>query len=173
MAPSRSKTHSYLVSSVLDTSPGDANLDGRFDSEDLVHVFIAGQYEDGVAANSGWATGDWNCDGEFDSEDVVEAFRFGGYSSAAAPRVSPLTRLAAGGTHEVTSDRSANADVYTMARSVPASDPSTPVRGRLLSSQAGDLLFAEFDGLLPADRDARASAVNDAEDPLPVPKLTP
>ena len=69
----------YLIEEILGTVWGDANLDGVFDSSDLVQVFRAGQYEDGVRANSGWAAGDWNCDREFDSSDLVVAFRAGGY----------------------------------------------------------------------------------------------
>jgi hypothetical protein len=69
----------YLVADVIGTSIGDANLDGRFDSSDLVEVLAAGQYEDGVAGNSSWETGDWNCDGEFNTSDLVAAFQAGGY----------------------------------------------------------------------------------------------
>jgi hypothetical protein len=58
---------------------GDANLDGLFDSSDLVQVFVAGQYEDAVAQNSLWETGDWDGDGEFRSNDLVMAFQDGGY----------------------------------------------------------------------------------------------
>ena len=39
----------------------------------------AGQYEDGIAANSSWATGDWNGDAELESGDLVLAFQAGGY----------------------------------------------------------------------------------------------
>jgi hypothetical protein len=42
-------------------------------------VFQAGQYEDGVTANSQWETGDWNGDAEFDSGDFVTAFQAGGF----------------------------------------------------------------------------------------------
>ena len=58
---------------------GDANLDGEFNSGDLVQVFQASQYEDGIELNSGWADGDWNGDGEFDTGDLVYAFQDGGY----------------------------------------------------------------------------------------------
>jgi hypothetical protein len=68
-----------LVESVLNTYFGDSNLDGEFNSSDFVTVFTAGQYEDGVASNSTWATGDWNGDGDFDSSDFVTAFTTGGY----------------------------------------------------------------------------------------------
>jgi hypothetical protein len=63
---------------------GDANLDGGFDSQDLVRVFQTGEYEDGTLGNSSWAEGDWNGDGEFDSRDLVRAFQAGSYRSAAA-----------------------------------------------------------------------------------------
>lgn len=49
----------------LDTPTGDTNLDGHFNSADLVRVFQAGEYEDQVFANSSWEEGDWNGDGEF------------------------------------------------------------------------------------------------------------
>ena len=61
--------------------PGDANLDGGFDSSDLVAVFQTGEYEDGIAGNSVWADGDWNGDGEFDSSDIVTAFQAGRYTA--------------------------------------------------------------------------------------------
>ena len=70
----------FLVTEQLGTTYGDANLDRVFDSSDLVRVFTAGQYDDGIEANSSWATGDWNCDGEFDSADLVFAFQQGGYA---------------------------------------------------------------------------------------------
>ena len=70
----------FLIESILNTSVGDANLDGIFDSADLVKIFQAGEYED-RKGNSGWATGDWNGDGEFDSSDLVIAFQKGHYTS--------------------------------------------------------------------------------------------
>jgi hypothetical protein len=81
---------------------GDANLNGEFNSSDLVDVFQLGQYEDGVAANSGWAAGDWNGDREFDSSDFVTAFQAGGYEQgprgavAASAIPEPGTGLLAG-----------------------------------------------------------------------------
>ena len=58
------------------------NLDGVFNSSDLVQVFAAAEFEDGIAGNSTWEDGDWNCDGEFDSGDLVRAFEGGNYSIA-------------------------------------------------------------------------------------------
>ncbi len=73
---------------ILRTSPGDANLDGVFDSADLVQIFIGGEYEDGTPGNSGWSTGDWDGDGEFTSSDLVQAFGSGSYVSAVEEAVS-------------------------------------------------------------------------------------
>jgi hypothetical protein len=61
------------------TSFGDSNLDGQFNSNDLVAVFQAGEYEDTLAFNSKWASGDWNGDGDFTTNDLVLAFQDGGY----------------------------------------------------------------------------------------------
>jgi hypothetical protein len=69
----------FWVHDLKQTYFGDANLDGEFNSSDLVAVFEVGQYEDSVALNSTWATGDWNGDGEFSSSDLVSAFADGGY----------------------------------------------------------------------------------------------
>ncbi len=69
---------------------GDSNLDGEFGSADFVTVFTAGEYEDGVAGNSGWATGDWDGDTEFDSADFVVAFSAGGYELGPRPGVAAV-----------------------------------------------------------------------------------
>jgi hypothetical protein len=71
------------VHDVEQTQFGDANLDGVFDSRDLVSVFAAGEYEDAVPMNSTWYTGDWNMDGEFSTQDLVLAFQDGGYAGQA------------------------------------------------------------------------------------------
>ena len=73
-------------------SVGDANLDGVFDSSDLVQMFQAGEYENDVAGDSVWADGDFNGDGEFDSSDLVLAFQAGTY---VVPGVSPAITFAA------------------------------------------------------------------------------
>ena len=89
------KDHAAWVSDLANTFVGDSNLDGEFNSTDFVSVFTAGEYEDGIAANSSWATGDWNGDGEFDSGDFVAAFTDGGFeqgpraAEAAVPEPSP------------------------------------------------------------------------------------
>ena len=58
---------------------GDANLDGVFNNDDFVTVFVAGEYEDDAAGNSGWSEGDWDGDGDFTSGDIVAVFIAGGY----------------------------------------------------------------------------------------------
>lgn len=72
---------------------GDANLDGVFDSRDLVQVFQRGEYEDALTANSFWSSGDWNCDGDFGTPDLVAAFQQGAYTAGAIAR--PLDMLLA------------------------------------------------------------------------------
>jgi hypothetical protein len=74
-----------MIVKLLDTSFGDANLDGTFDSSDLVLAFAASEYDDATDGNSTWAEGDWNCDGDFDSGDLVAAFQTGQYSVGARP----------------------------------------------------------------------------------------
>lgn len=62
---------------VARSSVGDANLDGLFNSTDLIQIFQAGLYEDGLPFNAQWESGDWTCDGEFDTSDLVAAFQSG------------------------------------------------------------------------------------------------
>jgi hypothetical protein len=83
--------HRFWVQQYAHVFFGDSNFDGRFDTSDLVQVFVAGQYEDDIAGNATWDTGDWNGDGEFTSSDFVEALADGGYEqgSQAAATVVP------------------------------------------------------------------------------------
>lgn len=88
----------FMIHDILGTSAGDANLDGVFDSSDLVRVFSIGEYEDDVDGNSTWADGDWNCDGDFNTRDMVAAFQDGRYvgaSPTAAIEADPDTAAAA------------------------------------------------------------------------------
>ncbi len=78
------------VHNIVGTHFGDANLDGEFNSSDVVEVFSAGKYEDDVALNSGWASGDWDGDGDFTSADIVVAFADGGYDLGARTAVSEV-----------------------------------------------------------------------------------
>lgn len=67
----------FWVAELHNTYIGDSNLDGEFDSTDLVTVFQSGKYEQDL--NAGWSEGDWSGDDRFDSRDFVIAFRDGGY----------------------------------------------------------------------------------------------
>ena len=69
----------FWVENLENTYFGDSNLDGEFNTSDLVTVFAIGEYEDGIALNSGWGDGDWNGDRDFDSSDFVTAFHKSGY----------------------------------------------------------------------------------------------
>ncbi|MCA9148399.1 MAG: lamin tail domain-containing protein [Planctomycetales bacterium] len=62
---------------------GDSNHDGRFDSSDLVQVFLAGEYEDAFKGNSTYEEGDWDGDGDFTTADFVLVLAAGTYSNAA------------------------------------------------------------------------------------------
>lgn len=70
---------------------GDANVDGEFNSGDLVQVSASGKYDSiavfdafGLMRNPAtWSTGDWNSDGEFTSSDLILAFQDGGYENGA------------------------------------------------------------------------------------------
>lgn len=63
---------------VQDLLPGDANVDGVFDSADLVDLFARGAYEADVDAS--WLDGDFDGDGRFDSADLIEALALGDYA---------------------------------------------------------------------------------------------
>ena len=67
----------FWVHQIANTYFGDANLDGEFNSGDLVKVSQAGKYE--VDVDAGWADGDWTGDQRFDTADLITAFRDGGY----------------------------------------------------------------------------------------------
>jgi hypothetical protein len=73
---------------------GDANLDGQFNSSDLVAVLASGAYEANV--DSVWTSGDFNGDGRTNTADLVAALADGGYEAgpraaiAAVPEPSAL-----------------------------------------------------------------------------------
>ena len=85
------------VEATMNGNFGDSNLDGQFNSRDLVDVFAAGEFEDDIALNSTWTTGDWDGDGDFESDDIILSFGEGGYERgprAAAPALPEPTSLA-------------------------------------------------------------------------------
>jgi hypothetical protein len=92
------------VEEILGTFFGDSNLDGEFNSGDLISVFVAGEYEDARPGNSTWAEGDWNGDRDFDSADLILAFVADAYekgprvalAGAAVPEASSYVLLSMG-----------------------------------------------------------------------------
>ena len=78
------------VKDLFNSWVGDANLDGEFNSSDLVVVLASGTYETNGPAV--WSTGDFNGDGLANSSDLVAALADGGYELgpvAAAVRAVP------------------------------------------------------------------------------------
>ncbi len=73
----------HWVKQLKGTWIGDSNLDGEFNSGDLVGVFAAGKYESGESAS--WGEGDWDANLQFDSGDLVVAFADGGYEQGELP----------------------------------------------------------------------------------------
>ena len=125
---------------ILGSTYGDANLDGSFDSSDLVQVFAQGEYEDAVDGNSGWADGDWDCDGEFSTSDLVLAFQTGDYQrDAAAQSKSSLTAAAFR-----RSDPDPGPASPLPSREVDANPSIQHDRPAMLDIQARELLFARM-----------------------------
>ncbi len=69
---------------------GDADLNGPCESNDLVAVFQAGQYEEDVALNSTCDTGDWDGNGDFESDDMITAFQDGGHEQGVRAAVGAV-----------------------------------------------------------------------------------
>jgi hypothetical protein len=65
------------VKDLAHTWIGDANLDGEFNSGDLITALAAGTYESDVDA--GWSSGDFDGSGRFNSSDLIVALADGGY----------------------------------------------------------------------------------------------
>lgn len=80
---------SFWVASLRKTYFGDSNLDGQFNTQDLVLVFQRGEFEDSAAGNSTWEDGDWNGDTDFTTADFVTAFQDGGFEQG--PRAAVAT----------------------------------------------------------------------------------
>ena len=67
----------YWIKELFNSWIGDANVDGEFNSSDLVAVLAAGTYETG--ADAVWTTGDFNADLVTNTADLVAALSDGGY----------------------------------------------------------------------------------------------
>ena len=137
--------HDMLISDVMNTFFGDANLDKQFDSTDLVAIFQAGEYEDDIAGNSSWNDGDWNCDGDFTTTDLIVAFQNGGYNQGpkpAAVAASPTsTADTASALHDVASPGRLDRQ-DSIGRLVRVDDPPA---AQVVNLQSRDLIFAKAD----------------------------
>lgn len=74
---------------------GDANLDGEFNSGDLVTVLASGTYE--TSQPSVWSRGDFDGDGFTSSGDLVAALSDGGYERGPRAAVAAVPEPSAGG----------------------------------------------------------------------------
>lgn len=68
----------------------DVNLDNEFNSTDLILIFQAGQYEDGIEDNSTWFEGDWTGDGDFGTADLIAAFQTGVFETGPVAAATPI-----------------------------------------------------------------------------------
>ncbi len=90
----------FWVQEIRKTWIGDANLDGVFNTVDLIEIFQKGLYEmDEMAV---WSSGDWDADSRFNSTDLVVAFQDNGFEKgpragvSAVPEPASLWLMAAG-----------------------------------------------------------------------------
>ncbi|MCA9149274.1 MAG: PEP-CTERM sorting domain-containing protein [Planctomycetales bacterium] len=67
---------------------GDANLDGEFNTSDLVAVLGSGTYEQDVPSD--WSSGDFNGDGRTNTSDLVAALADGGYEGGPRAAVAAV-----------------------------------------------------------------------------------
>ncbi|MCA9212924.1 MAG: hypothetical protein KDB27_07665 [Planctomycetales bacterium] len=75
----------FFLNNILQTTPGDVDLNGRFDSGDLVKMFTTARYENNIPGSATFADGDMDGNGLFDSSDLVKMFSEGRYDSGASP----------------------------------------------------------------------------------------
>ncbi len=79
---------------------GDSDLNGVFNTGDLIRVFQAGKFE--MATEASWGQGDWTADLRFNTSDLIAAFQDGGFEKgpvqgvAAVPEPSALVLVALG-----------------------------------------------------------------------------
>jgi hypothetical protein len=85
-----SNDYRYWVNKLAGTYIGDANLDGEFNSADLVQVLASDEYRDTKQRNSTWSTGDFDGDREFDQQDIRYAWQESGDVFERGSRVSAI-----------------------------------------------------------------------------------
>ena len=126
----------YLVQDIMGTNYGDANLDRLVNTDDLVHMFIAGEYLDGDNNNSGWSEGDFNFDQDFNQEDLVKMFVSGAYMAPAAVSAEQLASA------QVETESPA-ADETSDTDSAPTNGAESHAEKRQLIAMATDSVFGE------------------------------
>lgn len=79
---------------------GDVTQDEKFDSSDIVKLFMAGKYEDLIDNNTYWVEGDFDGDLDFTTSDLILAFGEGRYEATSlaipVPEPSALVLFAMG-----------------------------------------------------------------------------
>lgn len=114
----------------LEAIAGDSNLDGQFNSSDLVQVFQQGKFE--TAQSASWTDGDWNGDTRFASNDLVFAFQLSSYGEVSAPLTSSSPSTIQAAAIDATTDDS------TIQDETPPADLDD-AGGEADSSEDGDL----------------------------------
>jgi hypothetical protein len=135
----------FLVETILRSGIGDVNLDGIFNSQDLVIIFQAAEYEDTIVGNSTWADGDWNCDSDFTTQDLVFAFQKGTYSSASVATIGNSFAAAISNNDDVVNElNSPNPNSVRTAKFGALAENGTQPKSISLT-QATDLVFADLE----------------------------
>lgn len=76
-----SRDRDVLVIDIAGSTYGDVNLDGRFNTSDLIAIFQIGKFENSSLGRASWVSGDWNGDERFSTNDLILAFQAGGYEA--------------------------------------------------------------------------------------------
>ena len=114
-------------------TPGDADLDGDFNSQDLVKIFEGGKYETGQT-DASWQDGDFDCDGQVTSADFVLVFRADTYTANIA-----LDAIAAADLDEQVS----SAGQTSLQITPPAEVTVVPAQQRIARQRNSDFAPAE------------------------------
>ena len=140
-----------LVETIIGTGVGDVDLDGVFNSTDLIKIFQANEYEDAIDGNSTWSEGDWDCDGDFSTSDLILAFQRDSYTAAATPKTSPrsaaIDRVGVAANTQAQQDTDDSVGTDSSNRSMISltltneTDSNEPVD---LELQATDRVFEDF-----------------------------
>ena len=76
------------IKTLFRTWIGDANLDGEFNSVDLIDALAAGTYE--TDSDAIWSSGDFDGDARFNSGDLIIALADGGYEQGPRAAVAAV-----------------------------------------------------------------------------------